>query len=105
MKSHIAAVMQTVLNAPVAARQFEQARRLSFERWQGSDAVDRFAALLLGATDADLPFELEDLAQIGPVLSLGELATGGERALFQPPVPFIERLRRSVVRRPSVRPL
>jgi len=76
---HVADVMQAVLDAPVVARQLQQAGGVGLVTRQAGDGIDGLDALLVA--DRAAAFEAADLPQSRPG---GEMAVEARRALQAP---------------------
>ena len=90
VKAHVAHIMQAVFNAPVAAVQGQQARRVGFFRIQAGDAIHGFCAELARGQFRGLALEAEDLSDVGEIKIALELGAGPDAPDFQAAVAFIE---------------
>src|SRR3990172_8162330 len=84
--------MQTILDAPFAAHNFEQALWGSFGSGQTGQPILDFAMHGAGGQSGETAFQFENLPQTGPVQVVIEQTAGGEGALFQTPVGFVDGL-------------
>ena len=87
MERHIANIVQSIFNAPVASVEFQQGFGRGLLRRQARDRIDAFERHLVGLEMTDQPIDTADLLACRPIDALG--IAGGQRSDFQPSVPLV----------------